>query len=107
MTVLPTATHVAEGKSVDVTATAKNVAGTVQPHRERNIATVDFADIPSRMPVGFLLPGSALGAIARCAEGAVPLRLLSCYLARRCYQIQKPYKPYKRNQGGLLMEVLG
>ena len=49
-----------------------------QQHRTKEHTVVDFADIPSRTPVGFLLPGSALAAVALCSEGQVPVtKLLS------------------------------
>ena len=43
-----------------------------QTHREKEFDAVDFADIPSRTPVGFLLLGSSLDTIALCMDGEVP-----------------------------------
>jgi hypothetical protein len=63
---------------------------------------VDFADIPSRTPVGFLLPGSALGAVALCSPDAIPAHVTKLLSRKEMLADPKAIAALHNEAGGLI-----
>ena len=86
----------------DVVPVAAHAAAVKQEHRQRETPVTDFADIPSRTPVGFLLPGSALGAISICSPDAVPAHVTKLLSRKEMLADPKAIGAIQNEAGGLI-----
>ena len=92
-------------KSVPAMAVIPSVANAAlgtQTHREKKFDAVDFADIPSRTPVGFLLPGSSLDTIALCMDGEVPANVTKLLTRSEMLSDPEAVKAVQDEAGGLV-----